>query len=220
MARLSNISRSKYEDLKELGLLDEPVCLLKDFALKIVMDSEYDETDPEILHTIQKYYDEHLPVDITKWIRVNEPSSTLLYRDGLGKQVVFVRDVLTDIFFDSYEEYKANPVKAISHHFSKSVKLPVFELDVSKLGLKIILRYNFYDWKVSIISQTPIDFEFEGLFDPNEEARFCEGFPKEYILGPYSANNMTFTAEISNQYRLYTFLYLINRQLHRKFGSS
>ena len=213
------ISRSLHEDLKTLGLLDDPESVFSKYTYNIEADYSDDLTDPDLLKLIREYYDEHLPLDVTKWVRANIPSPIMIYKNAFSHQVVFVRDVLTDIFFESYDESENNPVVVISHHFSKSIKLPVYQIDVPKLGLKIILRNNFYDWKVSIISSIPIDFEFGGLFRRNEKVQFCEGFPPEYVFTCFNKNNQKFTVDISNDYKLYTFLYILKNQLLRKKGS-
>ncbi len=142
-------------------------------------------TDQEVIEYARKYYDEHLPVDVTAWMRVNNPDEKLIYAKGLGNQVHFVCDVLCSLLRSTYEEWRDNPPWVISTHYSKSVKLPVYQIDLEKYGIEMVLRYNFYDWKISVKSDMPLDFDFMGLFNPTEEISYlyCEGFPMDKVYG-------------------------------------
>lgn len=114
-----------------------------------------ERTDPSVIAYARDYYDKHLPVDVTAWIRVNEPDENLIYAKGLGDQVCFVRDRLCQLLRSTYEEWRDNPPLVISTHYSKSVKLPVFQINLEKYGIEMVLRYNFYDWKISVKSDKP-----------------------------------------------------------------
>lgn len=172
-------------------------------------------TDPSVIAFVRDYYDEHLPVDVTAWIRVNEPDEKLIYAKGLGEQVCFVRDTLCEMLRSTYEEWRDNPPMVISTHYSKSVKLPVFQINLEKYGIEMILRYNFYDWKISVKSDKPLDFDCIGLFNPTAEIsyHYCEGFPKDKVYGSYEQNHSQFTIEIGSRYNLYTFIFLLKKYL-------
>ena len=146
-----------------------------------------DFTDPSVTAFVREYYDKHLPVDVTAWIRVNNPDEKLSYAKGLGDQVCFVRDTICEMLSSTYEEWRDNLPLVISTHYSKSVKLPVFQINLEKYGIEMILRCNFYDWKISVKSDKPLDFDFMGLFNPTEEISYlyCEGFPKDNVYGSY-----------------------------------
>lgn len=174
-----------------------------------------DQTDPDVIKFAREYYDKHLPVDVTAWIRVNEPDKNLIYRKGQGEQVCFVRDRLCELLFPNYEEWCNNPPMVISSHYSKSVKLPVFQINLEKYGIEIILLCNFYDWKISINSDKPLDFDSMGLFKPSEEipAVYCEGFPRNKVYGSYEQNHSQFTIELPSNYDVYTFIFLLKNYL-------
>lgn len=179
-------------------------------------EKSIDDTDVSVLLYLQDYYDKNLPVDVTAWIRVNEPRETLIYREAQGEQVRFVRDVISNrlVFADlSWDEHDEPMV--ISHHYSKSVKLPVFQITREDLGIEFVLRCNIYDWKISVKSEKPLDFDFMGLFDPKEVvSRFCcEGFPEDKIYGSYEQNKSQFTIELGSEYNVYTFFFLIRNYL-------
>ena len=174
-----------------------------------------ERTDPSVIAYARDYYDKHLPVDVTAWIRVNEPDENLIYAKGLGDQVCFVRDRLCQLLRSTYEECSDNPPLVISTHYSKSVKLPVFQINLEKYGIEMVLRYNFYDWKISVKSDKPLDFDYMGLFNPTEEISYlyCEGFPRNKVYGSYEQSHSQFTIEIGSHYDLYTFIFLLKNYL-------
>ena len=174
------------------------------------------DTDEAVLLYLRDYYDKNLPVDVTAWRRVNEPRQTLIYRTAQSEQVCFVRDVLSDrlVFADLGWDEHDEPM-VISHHYSKSVKLPVFQITREDLGIEFVLRCNIYDWKISVKSKEPLNFDFMGLFDPKKviDSVYCEGFPKDKIYGSYEQNNSQFTIEIGSEYNVYAFFFLLRNYL-------
>lgn len=187
--------------------------------LEDVNPEEYEvggmSTDPSVIRFLRNYYDEHLPVDVTAWIRVNKPDKDLAYAEGLGEQVCFVRDKLCRLLYSTYEEMEKNLPMVISTHYSKSVKLPVYQLNLKKYGIEMVLRHNFYDWKVSVKSDKPLEFDSMGLLNLTDEipAVYCEGFPKDKVYGSYANNHSQFTIEIKGYYELYTFIFLLKKYL-------
>lgn len=177
-----------------------------------------ENTDSSVVEFARDYYDKHLPVDVTAWIRVNKPDKNLIYAKGLEDQVRFVRDPLCHMLRSTYEEWHDNPPLVISTHYSKSVKLPVFQINLEKYGIEMVLRYNFYDWKISVKSDKPLDFDYMGLFNPKEEIAsvYCEGFPKDKVYGSYEQSHSQFTIEIGSHYDLYTFIFLLKNYLSIK----
>lgn len=174
--------------------------------------------EAEVIPIFKKYYAEHLPIDLLTWIRVNKPNEEMIYRKSWSNQVVFVRDSLNEVFYSTYDDFKANPVMVINTHRSKSISLPVYEITLKKYGVRMILRNNFYDWKVSVISERDIDTDFMGLFKQDEEIHsvYCEGFEEEQVFGSYSKNKKQFTFEISGEHKIYTFMFLLNNYLKNR----
>lgn len=196
------------------ALLEDMEKYIKDFNPKDYKESS-NETDPSVIDFLRNYYDNNLPVDVTAWMRVNEPEKSLIYGECQGTQIRFVRDKLAEVLSSSYEEWENNPPMVISTHHSKSVKLPVYQINLEKYGIEIILRCNFYDWKISIKSDKPLEFDYMGLFDPTKEVSYliCEGFPRDKVYGSYEQNHSKFTIEIDSKYDVYTFFFLLKNYL-------
>lgn len=165
----------------------------------------------------REYYKEHLPIDATTWIRVNEPDEKLIYKDGQCKQVCMVRDnIMYGIFYEGkYERQKYDKFQplVIGTHFSKSVLLPVMMMNLGEYGVKIILRNNFYDWNMSVVSDKELNFDFMDTFSDEGTYCCCQGFPEKYIFGKYEENKKNFTVCVNDDYRLYTFMWLLKRYL-------
>jgi hypothetical protein len=184
------------------------------FNRKLYEDREEDEVNAEF----REYYSKILPVDLLTWCRVNDPEEKMLWKQGYWEQIMLIRDTINPLFYSSYEEYKDNPVMVISTHRSKSIVLPVYEINLKQYALKMIIRNNFYDWKVSVISEKTINADFMGIFkeDENINSIYCEGFKDEQVFQSFKENKIQFTVEINGRYELFTFMYLLNNYLKTK----
>lgn len=173
------------------------------------------KTGESVIQTLRLYYEENLPVGVTAWIRVNEPNKKLIYGNQIGRQIVFVRDILGDILTDTSNEYEAFEPQVIATHTSKSVKLPIYQINLEKYGLEIVMKNNFFSWAISIKSENPLDFDMMELFDEKEVAPLylCDGLPSEKIYGSYAQNHAEFTIEMKSEYKVYTLFYLIKNYL-------
>ena len=98
---------------------------------------------------------------------------------------------------------------------SKSVKLPVMEIDLSKIGIKIVLRCNFYDWNISVESEKDITCDFMGLInDGNNSYLYFQGFPEDRKHDTYSeTNKRNFSLCLRDEYDVYTFLFILRNFL-------
>ena len=174
-------------------------------------------TDPSIIEYVRRYYDDNLPVDLTAWQRVNQPDENLRYANQMWEQVAFVSSTLCQLWHPGYEYWENNPVMVISTHTSKSVRLPVYQINLVGYEMEIVLRNNFHNWKVSINCphDSLQDFNYMNLIKPARviPSHLCEGFPKDKVYGSYRQNHSKFTVEIDSTYNLYTFMYLLKNYL-------
>jgi hypothetical protein len=160
------------------------------------------------------------------WVSKHVVANEMLWKGAWGAQIQFVRDQLLYLVAVGlhYEDIAAIS-DVISTHSSKSIQLPVYELRRDDIGLRFILRGNFHDWKLSVISERPIVADFSGLFyttppvapdyTGNELADcYFEGFPKDLIFGYYEpSNKKRWSACIGDEYGVYTTIFLIMRSL-------
>lgn len=168
-------------------------------------------------HFLKRPHD--LPTDVTTWSLENIPDSELIYANELGGQVSFVRDVIAKVLMPNHES-RENPVMVISTHHSKSVLLPVYQINLKNQGVTLIMRDNFYNWKVTVESAKPIECDFIGIFDPDHPKRdeiklYCEGFPANKIFGSYNDDHSKFTVSFDNDYQLYTFAFILANYLNK-----
>ena len=157
---------------------------------------------------------------LTQWWRSNIPNDNLIYKDGLKEQCLFVRKLMQYLFLEPETNYSSKewdeqskilndfePIVVGTHH-SKSVKLPVMEICLPNLGLNIVLRYNFYDWCISVESEQEVDCDFMGLV--TDQKGYFEGFPNDRIYERYSDDNKKrFNVVLNNDYEVYTFVFLL-----------
>ena len=196
-------------------VLDDMLKYIKDLNPDDYETIFTDESDPEVIEFARKYYADHLPVDLTTWIRVNEPNPNLIYGKKLGSQVCFVRDTINALLYPTYAQWKKHIPLVISTHVSKSVTCPVYQINLKKYGLEIVMSYNFYSWVISINSKLSLDCNFMGLFNPTQKipSHFCHGFPEDKAYGSYEEDHHKFTIEIGSNYDVYTFFYLLKNYL-------
>lgn len=132
------------------------------------------------------------PVPLHEWIGQNVPKDTMLWKKDLENQLDFISRI------GALVTKEGRKIQVISEHSSKSIRLPVYY--IKHHGLEIILRNNFYNWKLSVICDSPIEADFTKLFhvDPPIEPDYTgdeladvyfEGFPKDLIFGYYSKSD-------------------------------
>jgi len=185
--------------------------------------STYEHLPDEVgIPIFRAYYDRHLPVDVTTWIRVNTPDENLIYKSGLGKQVHMIRDlIMRNIFYDrggdDLSAYRAFQPNVVGTHCSKSVLLPVMEINLQKYDIILTLRNNFYNWNISVESENEVLMDHKGIInDDSYDYCFCEGFDLKKKFGKYEDNKKQFTICIVDDYSLYTFMYLLKDWLIHK----
>jgi hypothetical protein len=152
------------------------------------------------------------PDDLALWATNHEPGDDMLGKPAYWRQVMFMRNQVRDLFFPIEENIY--PVRVVGTHHSKSIELPVYSLAVPGL-VEVRLRNNFYDWKISVKTNRRLPDLFMGLFDTlvAPPAIYCQGFTADWVFGPYAQNSSQFSLEIFDDYKAYTFLYILSRAL-------
>lgn len=163
---------------------------------------------------LQSWIDQQLPADDTQvWPIKNH---VLYLRDTIGG-VVSVG--LT--FGQRCDEVAF----VISTHRSKGFDLPVVRFDRPDLGASFVVRDNFHNTKLSVMSRTPItDDLFPFLFHtvPPQNpgyagdelsCQYFEGFPSHLIFGYQATDPRRWSANISDHYAVWTTLFVCMRAL-------
>ena len=154
---------------------------------------------------------------ILYYMRKQEIGDEMLWKKAAIDQEIFMRDII------GMNLLKV-PMFVVSWHTSKSISLPVYGF-VMRNGIKVITRYNFYDWKLSIVTpqKLPDDFIPEDLvsggYGEGHEISDCylEGFRSEWSYGPYLCHDTPnkFTIEVGNKFHVYVLLYMLNKAFNR-----
>ena len=135
----------------------------------------------------------------------------MVFKKGYWDQIYIVRNRMRDFFKDRIKQ-----ARVVSTHVSKSIQLPVMMVQLTD-GTIFIIRSNFYDWKVTVVSPTAIILN-TSIFTCNEQVDpiYCEGFNKDWVLGPYSQNNKEFTIELyDDQQFVYPMIALLVAALEK-----
>ena len=147
-------------------------------------------------------------------MRKQEIGDEMIWKKAAIDQEIFMRDIIG-------MNLLRVPMFVVSWHRSKSIKLPVYGY-VLRNGIKIIARYNFYDWKFSI--ETPVqlpdntipeDIVSAGYKGEKISDCYLEGFKSEWSYGPYNPvkTPKKFTIELNNKYQVWMLMYLLNHAL-------
>lgn len=154
-----------------------------------------------------------MKIELIEWYNKNQPEDKMFWKNEFKEQINFIHNQIPNIFAENYEEFKEirNSLYVVSEHSSKSINLPVVEV-TPRYGLTLRMRNNFYDWVVSVESQSIIVQDFMGLFDPEDEVSHhcCEGFKPDWIFGSYKNDYSKFTVSLNDNYKLYTFLWILS----------
>lgn len=158
-------------------------------------------------------------------------------------QLHFVRDNLCGVLWADvpYDKRPSAPPRddaketafVVGEHRSKSISLPVYSLERPDLGIQFVLNNNYHFWQCSVITEKPLSdgrkllegFEldwseedrkrFPDGYKPGHSWGYCafQGFPEEVQFGPYSQDCRRFSLTMGTEYQVYTFVYLIMRDL-------
>lgn len=173
-------------------------------------------------HHLQPWYDawltEHASTDLRYVSRTADGQPYL-------HQVHFVRDVLASLMWADVP-YNKRPrshpredcketALVVGEHRSKSVRLPVYQIERPDLGLAITLRDNYHDWNVSIV-QERATADLRGFPVDSTSGCFFQGFPDDRRFGAYAANPLRFSMCLYSAYEVYTLVWLLLRDLRAK----
>ena len=168
--------------------------------------------ESEAMPLISKLFNDSLPIDVTSWVRVNEPDKNLIYKDAAIDQVCFMRDIIGGLFFKKYT--KRTKVMVIGTHMSKSVLLPVYEIRIP--GLTLTIENNFYSFGCSVEADMKVDCDFMGLIDKYKDVEWLYGFPDDRKFKHLASyNNQSFSFETDSKYTFYTIMFLLSQWYFR-----
>jgi len=160
---------------------------------------------------MEPYEFKYVGYQITQWIRQNDWLEELSFKKLAGTQFCFVRDQLgQSLGFETAD--------VVATHMSKSCLLPVYFL--SYKGLQLIIRDNFYNWKLSVNSPIDLDLDTDLFIKESEDIStlYCEGFKDEWVFGTYAKDHSKFTIELHNKYHVFALVHQIKSQYAKKLG--
>lgn len=154
---------------------------------------------------------------LQEWYYERAVEDNMIWKECYKSQLMFVRDNLNGLVNAGIDYKEITSVQVISTHCSKSIELPVYLLQRGELF--IVLRNNFYNWKMSVINPDFILSDFSTIFHTTSPVEtgytgnpladcYFEGFPKELVFGYYHESNKdVWSAEIHGDYTMYMTLF-------------
>ena len=159
------------------------------------------------------------------WLSDHNPADDNLHKGSFWKEYNFWKSRIIPMFnplprgtmFAEYAK-KAEAINSyidiVGEHFNKGITHPV--LLIKYKGAKIVIRYNFCDYEVAVISPKPLTLPMDELFSSRAASFFYQGFPEVLQLeGRYETNNSCFMASITDQHRFFTFMFLLKCELDK-----
>ena len=146
---------------------------------------------------------------VTEFVRLYSDKLNGKIYGPLGiKQMYYVEDNISNSLL-GVEAF------VVSIHRSKSCDIPVYAMMLEN-GIKIIMRNNFHDWVLTIMSpkeiSIPNDLVYGLHVDGNITPNYCEGFKEEWVFDYKTENFKNTTVYVSDDLRLFTLLYLLNKE--------
>lgn len=186
---------------------------------------------------LQPWYDQWLKeAREAAGVGPDDPNGPSLY------QVHFVRDDLSSIMWADVpydkrpqcgpprEDCKENGF-VVGEHTSNSKRLPVYSLERPDLGIQFVMRDNYHDWNISVLSERAIETDLRGFqldysreedkqrfkngYRPGNSWGYCyfQGFPEEFQFGPYSEDQRKFSLCVGSVHKVWTLIFLIMRDI-------
>lgn len=159
---------------------------------------------------------EKLKEELKYWNRKLKLDDNLIYKNAAETQISFVQNKIVGNLLRTVGF-------VVSHHYSKSCELPVYFIKMRN-GIKIIMRCNFYDWKLSV--EIPEEYavlppnylpedclSYDMVVNKGQKIPPCylEGFKEEWCYDAYIPEHpgKKFTVEIPDDERLYVILHYL-----------
>jgi hypothetical protein len=180
---------------------------------------------------------EQMRVPLQEWISAQTVEDKMLWKGAFGHQMMFLRDTLTPLIGAGldYPIIRDQVAFVISTHRSKSITLPVVSYERPDIGLQLVVRENFYNFKLSVLSDiratrtnlTGVIIPRLCLTSPPPDPDYTgdclapcyfEGFPPELIFGYFDQDptGCRWSAEIWGYEQMYTAVFAIMTALEAR----
>ena len=196
-----------FEDMKKY---------VKDLQPDDYIVSDFFQTSEAVYTFLREYYDSNLPVSLKAWYRVNNIDEGLTTGETIQEEVKCIFEI-EGMFTTNYKR----PIDAdvIGTYIVCAVlKRPIYHISIEEYGLDLVLKKCSGNWRISIKSKIPIEFEYYELFDPKFKVYWYneDDFPKESIYKSYDEDHCEFTIELNSNNMLFMYMYLLKYYLDHK----
>lgn len=145
------------------------------------------------------------------WAAAHCPKEHFIWTDAFWYQLNFVRNALCPLIAQA-EGAKANPVRVIGEHTSKSIVLPVYQIATE--NLTVTMRCNMHDWNVSVRGKGRLAKGWHRGIISSVSRQYLnfEGFPDDLRYPPYEDRDQedyAFSFSVVSTYQLYALFVLL-----------
>lgn len=130
---------------------------------------------------------------LEEWLVQRPTLAGMVWRGAAQRQWTLLRDIVLPL---ARELDELSEIRVVSTHRSKGIELPVVEISLPCLGIRIWARDNFHDWAVTVESESELDgLDVRGLNFGDLHGCYFEGFVKRDIpiYGPYQDDRRRFS---------------------------
>ena len=187
---------------------------VKDFNPDDYYINEFFPTDESVFEFLREYYNTHLPVSANAWLRAYKSFDERLTAGETVQEECGLICRLADMFTTDYKK-PVEPMIIGLYTILIDTKRPIYQINIEEYGLEIVLKKCKGNWRLSVKSNIPLDFEYYELFDPTLKVRWYnqDEFPIEKTYKSYEENHCEFTIEIKSNDMLFMYFYLLRYYL-------
>ena len=186
---------------------------VKDFNPDDYYINEFFPTDESVFEFLREYYDAHLPVSLKAWFRANDINEGLTAGETIQEETRCIRQIEGMFTTDHKKPVEADVIG--TYIVCAVLKRPIYRISIEEYGLDLVLKKCRGNWRLSVKSNIPLDFEYYELFDPSFRVYWYneDGFPKEFTYKSYEENHCEFTIELNTNNMLFMYMYLLKYYL-------
>lgn len=157
------------------------------------------------------------PEPLKQWAINNVPKDSI-FTNRFVTALEFIIKILPDLLSDNLNTnadfLSTSRTKVIGVIIVNEITLPIVEI-LHPSGLKITIKYDLFDWVISIDSQKPVAANFGDLFDPDHHVLYSNffGLTEDRIFPEYGIDHFRFSVRLQNEYEAYTFFWILGEAL-------
>lgn len=163
----------------------------------------------QYFQTVGEKYPERAGIPWDEYIKTYRTGDDMRWKGGADSQI--------DNFAFLKKIYRGAELYVVGDHMSKSIVLPVVQMEMPRCGTLVTIRDNFHDICVSV--EAPFRIKdtrnFHEQFNLGDKGGCFEGFPQEHIHDGFNKDSSKFSFTVGSFADLLPMLTEIHNQDYR-----